>query len=894
MDLKADDINGLLKARSEIDEELRRHKAKLTVLFTDVVGSTGYFDRYGDTAGLLLLHRHDHLVITAVEEFQGRVIKTIGDSVMAEFPEPQLAVVAAIEIQRRLFEQNQKRAESERLHVRAGINAGVSFRRGSDLLGDAVNVASRLTKLSGPGQILVSRSVWEATLDSDIWYKPIGRTSLEGKAETEEIYEVIWTDSDVYEQLRTELGSVCARTLVDELMEASPVREKAPAAPPPQASVPRLQAAGLLPPRYEILSCLGEGGMGVVFKARDHETKEIVALKVLKQEIATSPTLMEAFRNELRVARKITHRNVCRIFDFTRTDEVAFISMEFVQGETLRQVLNRFGALGFRKGLKIADQMCDGLREAHAQGIVHRDLKPDNFMIDEAGNVKLMDFGLAHLVREKSTVAAGTPSYMAPEQTQGEPFDQRADIYSLGLVLFEIFTGSPAFRGDTPMLVALKQVQEQPPDPREIDDMLPEHVGAAILRCLEKDPEKRFQSVDALQAALRQHAKITSTYRLMWRALIKVAALAILTTGFVAGVLMFNRKTESEAEVAAFRLAQSVDTLDSWEQFLKTHHDGDLASAARDRVARVRLREVEKTKAAAAAEKAITPAPIVVPAETPRQTPPAAPPQQVAKEPPQQVAKESKTVEKEPREDWTALVDMARIPGGVFSMGNDAGRKDEKPAHQVRVNGFRMSRTEISNRQYRVFLEQTGHARPKDPSFAKRYLMDYPDLPVVNVSYQDALDFCAWFSRKYGVATRLPTEAEWEYAALGGKTADPLTSKSPKELARYRGNSPTGVQTVGKNAFPANGFGLYNMSGNVWEWVSDFYSKDYYQIAPLTNPSGPASGAKRVVRGGSWADDEIELWSYRRASRDPNDRSEQIGFRIVIDSPREPETRERK
>src|SRR3989449_2427886 len=228
MDFQEDNLNQLLKARSEIDEEIRRHKTHQAVLFTDVVGSTTYFDRFGDTAGLLLLHRHDHLVTAAVEEFQGIVIKTIGDSVMAEFPEPQLAVLAGIEIQRCLFEHNQSRAESERLQVRAGINSGVGFRRGNDLFGDAVNVAARLTKHSGPAQILVSRSVWEATLDSDIWYKPIPRTNLEGKADAEEIYEVIWTDSDVYQQLRSDLGSVCARTLVDELMETGPVQEKPP------------------------------------------------------------------------------------------------------------------------------------------------------------------------------------------------------------------------------------------------------------------------------------------------------------------------------------------------------------------------------------------------------------------------------------------------------------------------------------------------------------------------------------------------------------------------------------------------------------------------------------------------------------------------------------------
>src|SRR5262249_7191156 len=157
------------------------------------------------------------------------------------------------------------------------------------------------------------------------------------------------------------------------------------------------------------------------------ETGEIVALKALKTEIADQTHLIEGFRNELRLARKITHKNVCRIYDFTRTEDIAFISMEFVEGESLRQVLNRFGAFGFRKGIKIEDQMSDVLRESHAQGIFHCDLKPENFMIDEFGNVKLMDFGLAQLLREGAASGLGTPSYIAPELTRGGPSDQRAD-----------------------------------------------------------------------------------------------------------------------------------------------------------------------------------------------------------------------------------------------------------------------------------------------------------------------------------------------------------------------------------------------------------------------------------------------------------------------------------
>src|SRR5262249_16605916 len=150
-------------------------------------------------------------------------------------------------------------------------------------------------------------------------------------------------------------------------------------------------------------------------------------------------------------------------------------------------------------GLEIAEQICEALREAHAQGIVHRDLKPENLMIDGSGNVKLMDFGLAQLVAERSTSGAGTPSYMAPEQAQGCPLDQRCDIYALGLILFEMFTGAAAFTGDTPMAVALKQIQDVPANPRSIQDTIPDHVAKAILRCLEKDPAKRFQSVGELQ-----------------------------------------------------------------------------------------------------------------------------------------------------------------------------------------------------------------------------------------------------------------------------------------------------------------------------------------------------------------------------------------------------------
>lgn len=467
----AADVDTLLKARAEIDEQLRRHKNALTVLFTDVVGSTSFFERNGDTAGLVMIHRHDQLAAQAIQQYAGKVVKTIGDSAMAEFPSPAAAVRAAVEIERQFLKLNLTLPEDQRVEVRIGVHTGLGFRKGHDLFGDVVNVAARIVKRTAPAQILISRAMHEEiSKESDLHSRWLSKITIDGRTEQEDIFEVVWTDLEVYRQVQD-----------------------------------RLSASSQIPPRYEALSQIGTGGTGIVYKVRDLETGEIVALKVLKPEIASDPDVQENFKRELCLARKITHKNVCRIHEFSRLNGNAYTSMEYVEGESLLSRLQRAGALPLKEALEIARQICAGLREAHVQGIVHRDLKPANIMLDRNGTVKIMDFGVARMVHRDGPMTGtivGTSAYMSPEQAELKPVSACTDIYALGLLVYEMLTGVAAFTGDTPVAVALKQIREYPKRPREIMPEMTRAIDAVIMKCLQKDASKRFQSVDELEAAL--------------------------------------------------------------------------------------------------------------------------------------------------------------------------------------------------------------------------------------------------------------------------------------------------------------------------------------------------------------------------------------------------------
>lgn len=260
--------------------------------------------------------------------------------------------------------------------------------------------------------------------------------------------------------------------------------------------------------RYEIIEELGKGGMGKIYRAFDRKIDVEVALKLVKSEIAADKKTVERFRNELRLAREIAHRNVCRMFDLNEEKGIYYITMEYVPGEDLKSFIQRAAPLSTGKAVSIAKQVCAGLAEAHRLGVVHRDLKPGNIMIDKGGNAKIMDFGIARSLHAKGITGAGmivgTPEYMSPEQVEGKDVDERSDIYSLGIILYEMLTGCVPFEGDTPFTVGVKHKSEMPKGPRDINAQIPEDLDRLILRCLEKDRDKRYRSAGDLRMELEK------------------------------------------------------------------------------------------------------------------------------------------------------------------------------------------------------------------------------------------------------------------------------------------------------------------------------------------------------------------------------------------------------
>jgi serine/threonine protein kinase/tetratricopeptide (TPR) repeat protein len=261
--------------------------------------------------------------------------------------------------------------------------------------------------------------------------------------------------------------------------------------------------------RYRIDQLLGQGGMGRVYKAYDKELDRTIALKILQPELTSDPNAMQRFKQELLLASRISHKNILRIHDLGEADGVKFISMALVEGEDLHHLLRTEGRLPVERALNIAQQLCEALDAAHSEGVVHRDLKPQNILMGKNDHVYVVDFGLAKSLEASSAGMTrtgqylGTPRYMAPEQVEAKPVDNRTDLYALGLILFEMVTGDEPFKGDSTLQIMYRRVKEKPPNPKNLNPELPDYLVRIILRCLEREPSRRYANAAEVLADLR-------------------------------------------------------------------------------------------------------------------------------------------------------------------------------------------------------------------------------------------------------------------------------------------------------------------------------------------------------------------------------------------------------
>jgi serine/threonine protein kinase len=267
--------------------------------------------------------------------------------------------------------------------------------------------------------------------------------------------------------------------------------------------------------RYKIESVLGKGGMGMVYRAHDRMLDETVAIKVLRAEFANTSEMLQRFKKEIKLARKVSHRNVCRIHEFGEDGGVRYISMEYVEGTDIKQLArDKGGFLETEEAFDVAIQAADGLQAIHDVGIIHRDLKTSNIMRDPSGRVRLMDFGIAKSeATDRSTGGGGltstgqimgTPEYMSPEQCLGDKIDHRSDVYALGVVIYEIFTGTVPFRGDTPVATLFKHIQDPVPFEGPVAARIPLAAVPVLRKTLAKNRADRFASAASLAEALRK------------------------------------------------------------------------------------------------------------------------------------------------------------------------------------------------------------------------------------------------------------------------------------------------------------------------------------------------------------------------------------------------------
>jgi len=630
--------------------------------------------------------------------------------------------------------------------------------------------------------------------------------------------------------------------------------------------------------RYQLDSCIGTGGMGAIYKARRLHIGDTVAVKILRPEVVNDALQRERFHREARAAAMLNHPNAVVIHDFGEdADGTAYIVMELLEGQSLRQILAAERTIQPERAYGIIRQACAALEAAHRRGIIHRDIKPDNIILtdshDLTDHVKLLDFGIAKL-RDKAVDTAslekslttvgtviGTPHYMSPEQCQGESADARSDIYSMGVVIYEMLAGVVPFTAKTPTGVAVKHVTETPKRISAVRQEITGSIEQVVMRALSKNPADRQQS--ALELARQYEAAIQAG----------VNTGAAETTALKATSV----PTSSISQTAETNVNPAVNAINnrSFETQVSRAKAGGLRplpivtaivgllvilAVAAGTIWVVRNKTAKNISSPTPETASPTPAVIVEASPPPSATP--APP----------VAPEG----------------MVYVPGGEFRLGRDDGDDYERPAHPVKVSPFFIDVTEVTNEAYQKFVDANGYLPP--PSWKDgKFPAGSEKLPVTDVSWEDANAYAKWAGK------RLPTEEEWEFAARG--TDNRLYPwgidwKPGFSNITESGGGKKKLAPVGSFAQGVSPFNTLDMSGNAWEWTASDLKA--YPGGNLKVPDEYAKSTLKVIRGGSFSvPPERATATVRRgwpASREDwpegaNPDYSQTGFRCAQDAP---------
>lgn len=638
--------------------------------------------------------------------------------------------------------------------------------------------------------------------------------------------------------------------------------------------------------RYRLDSLIGRGGMGAVYCATRLLIGDEVAIKILHTEQVGDPHAAERFRREARAAARLKHPNAVSIYDFgVSSDGLQFLVMELVEGKSLREITRTQGPLDSSLVAEIASQICAALDEAHRQHIVHRDIKPDNIIINftPAGlRAKVLDFGIAklrddttsHLTQTGSVM--GTPHYMSPEQCLGEDLDSRADIYSVGVVVYELLCGSVPFNSPISTAVVVQHVNQPPPSLRAINPSIPAEVEAVVFHALEKSRHARPATAGALAQELLNASRRP----------------AVTLAGSLGGLelrIISPQQNWSVDEQTIERRAKDrqpspspmPDTL-----YMASPQVGvpSLGAAARNTagnsaIETLRLKRSKAIKYGAAALATILVVSLLglliwrlQPEEKGRKTEnTASAHQQTSGGPATSVPDKSEPTDS--GKSSTPPPGMVPVKGESFLMGSNEGDSDSKPRHMVTVKSFFLDANEVTCEDYKKFIDETRHPAPKT-WVNGAYPASTAQLPVTSVGWEDAVAYAQWDKK------RLPTEEEWELAARGreglrypwGNSWQPGCANADEEgQARQR------LAAVGSHNC-ASPFGAKDLIGNAWEWTaSDWVPYPGGQLQRQTK------GGEKVIRGGGWdTPRNIATAIYRSGWVGPGDKT---GFRCAKDAP---------